>query len=365
MIGLFKPYVSPDAIQAVSDTLRSGWIGLGPKVERFEQEFAKFTGSKHAVAMSSATAALHLALLAKGIKPGDEVLTTSLTFVSTNEAILYCGAVPVFVDVDPSTLCIDLAQAEKLVTARTKAVMVVHYGGNMLDLDELGAFASRHGLHVIEDAAHACGSSFRGAKAGQRNTGCFSFHAVKNLPAGDGGMVTTDSDAERDALVKLRWMGIDKSTYQRTAGGYSWQYDVASIGYKCHMNDIAASIGLAHLPRLEEWNDRRRSIARTYREQIDARFVNLTVGAVSSNHLCVIRVQGRDGVIDRLRAAGIEAGVHYRPNHHYPILKSARFLSLAETDKAYSEVLSLPLHLGLTDEDVRTVCREVNRAVRP
>lgn len=359
-IQLFKPYVSPEAIQAVTDVLRSGWIGQGPKVEEFEASFAKYVGAKHAIAVNSATAALHLALVAAGVGEGDEVLTTSLTFVSTNEVILHQQATPVFVDVDDSTLSIDLEKAEKLVSPRTKAIMVVHYGGNPADIFAVYAFASRHKLKVIEDAAHACGASFGSHKIGAFGTTCFSFHAVKNLPAGDGGMITTNDDEEAAHYRRLRWLGIDKTTFARTTGGYSWQYDVPHLGFKCHMNDINAAIGIEHLKRLDEWNDRRRQIARHYREHIDARFVKHTDGAVSANHLCAIRVPDRDAVILRLREVGIEAGVHYAPNHRYKAFSAAKVGDMSVTDRAYSELLSLPLHLLLTDEDVDTVCRELN-----
>lgn len=361
MISLFKPYVSPEAILAVSDVLRSGWIGLGAEVSSFEEAFSKYTGAKYAVATNSATSALHLALAVAGIQDGDEVLTTSLTFVSTNEAILYQRAIPVFVDVDSSTLNMDLVKAEALVGPKTKAILVMHYGGNPVDLNLVRDFAIKHKLKVIEDAAHACGASFAGAKIGASNTTCFSFHAVKNLTTGDGGMITTNSEDECKKLIKMRWMGIDKSTFQRSLNGYSWEYEVNEIGFKAHMNNINAAIGLAHLPKLDECNERRRQIATVYREHINAEFTKHTVGGTSSNHLCVLRTPNRDRVISELKEAGIETGVHYKPNHHYPIFSQAKFNSLENTEKAYSEILSLPLHLMLTDQDVRTVCTQVNK----
>jgi perosamine synthetase len=195
MIQLFKPYMSEESIKSVTEVLRSGWIGLGPKTAEFERAFAEYTGAKYAVGVNSATAALHLATIVSGIGPGDEVLTTSLTFVSTNLAILYQKAKPVFVDVDPRTLNLDLGKAESLVSPHTKAIMVVHYGGNPMDIDALYAFAARYKLAVIEDAAHACGASFRGRRIGSFGLTCFSFHAVKNLPLGDGGMLTTNDTA--------------------------------------------------------------------------------------------------------------------------------------------------------------------------
>lgn len=364
MIQLFRPHVSEAAIVAANAVLRSGWIGLGPKTAEFEADFGRYTGSRYAVAMSSATAALHLAMIASGVKPGDEVLTVSLTFVSTNHAIKYAGANPVFVDIDPQTLNMDLDAAEKLITSKTKAIVVVHYGGNPCDLGRLYQLAETYGLKVIEDAAHACGASYHGRKIGGFGLTCFSFHAVKNLPLGDGGMLTTNNESLYQTLLRLRWMGIDRSTFERTAGGYQWEYDVSEIGYKCHMNDITAAMGIEHLKDLDQWNARRRSLSALYRRNLEGlcakglvSFVSMTAATESASHLCVIRVKNRDRVVDKLKVMGISTGVHYRPNHFYKIYEQARRGSLQETELAYAEILSLPMHLHLTDEQVTEVCR--------
>jgi perosamine synthetase len=370
MIQLFKPLVSEEAINAVGEVLRSGWIGLGPKTAEFETAFCRYIGCKYAVAVNSASSGLHLAMLASGIKEGDEVLTVSLTFVSTNHAILYCGADPVFVDIDPTTLMMDLHRAERLVSARTKAIVVVHYGGNPCDLDALYRFAAKHNLRVIEDAAHACGAKF-----GDRHIGAFdgitsfSFHAVKNLPLGDGGMLTTNDEAIYKMLIKLRWMGIDRSTFDRTKGGYHWDYDVTELGYKYHMNDINAAIGIEHLKNLDEWNARRREIVRRYRANLASlvlrgsiRFVDADVER-SSNHLCVIRSNSRNELVDKLKERGISLGVHYRPNHLYPMYHNARHAGLTETVMAYEEIASLPLHLQLTNEQVDSVSQAITEIV--
>src|SRR5207248_2191792 len=218
--------------------------------------------------VNSATSALHLATIVSGISEADEVLTTALTFVSTNHVILYEKAEPVFVDVDDRTLNIDLSKAEKMISPRTRAVMAVHFAGNPVNLDELYDFAARHKLAVIEDAAHACGAKFRGRRIGATGLTCFSFHAVKNLPMGDGGMVTTNDKPIFEQLMTLRWMGIDQSTYDRSVGKYRWEYSVESVGYKYHTNDIAAAIGLEHLKRLDEWNARRQQIVDIYRSEL-------------------------------------------------------------------------------------------------
>jgi perosamine synthetase len=369
MISLFRPVVSEEAIAAVSEVLRSGWIGLGPKTREFELHFAEYVGARHAIAVNSATSALHLAMIAAGVGPGDEVLTTPFTFVSTNHAILYQQAHPVFADIDERTLNLDLRRAEELVTPRTRAIVAVHYGGNPVDLDRLYNFAARRGLAVIEDAAHACGATYRGRRIGSFGLTCFSFHAVKNLPTGDGGMVTTNDDAVYERLERLRWMGIDQSTFARSGGGYRWEYEVGEVGFKYHMNDITAAIGLEHLKQLDAWNGRRREIVGFYRALLadlvphSLRFVETTPGAVSANHLCAIRVQERDAVVEDLRTRGIGVGVHYRPNHLYPPFASCRRGDLSVTERVYREVISLPLHLQLLDGHVRAVADALRAAI--
>ena len=369
MIQLFKPYVTEEAIAAVSDVLRSGWIGLGPKTVEFEKRFAEYVGSKYAVGVNSATSALHLALITSGVSASDEVLTTPMTFVSTNHAILYQQAVPVFVDVEESTLNIDLAKAKDLITPRTKAIIAVHYGGNPVNISKLYEFAYEYGLNVIEDAAHACGASFQGRKIGSFGLTCFSFHAVKNLPLGDGGMITTDNLEVYEQLMRLRWVGIDRSTFERNAGKYQWEYDVKELGYKYHINDIASAIGIEHLKMLDTWNKRRQDIVNGYRTGLSCvpvdklSFVNVTPGAVSSNHLCVIRVKNRDAVVDELKKKDIGVGVHYKPNNHYAPFKSFRQGDLNVSETAYREIISLPLHLHLTDEDVLEVCTALSEII--
>lgn len=370
MIQLFKPYVSEEAIEAVASTLRSGWIGLGARTAEFEERFAEYVGSRYAVAVSSATAALHLALIVSGVRPEDEVLTPSLTFVSTNQVILYQQATPVFVDVDERTLLLDLEKAERLIGPRVRALMMVDYGGNPADLTAVYAFAQRHNLAVIEDAAHACGATFNGQRIGSFGLTCFSFHAVKNLPVGDGGMLTLNDKDMYDKLVRLRWCGIDRDTFARNANGYQWEYSVRELGYKYQMNDISASIGLAHLKQLDEWNERRRQIVNLYRNELGdleshgLKFVEHTAGASSANHLCVIRVPRRNAIVETLKREGIGVGVHYRPSHHYPLFDQARRDDLSKTDQAYEEIISLPLHLLLSDKDVHSVCQALRIALR-
>jgi perosamine synthetase len=368
-IQLFRPLICEEAVSAAADALRSGWIGLGPRTEAFENAFAQWLGAAHAVATSSATAALHIALAAHGIGSGDEVITTPITFVSTNHAIRYVGAEPVFCDVEPATMNLDLDRAAELVGPRTKALMAVHYGGNPIDLDRLCAFAAKHRILIIGDAAHACGTSFNGARVGATGTVCFSFHAVKNLPIGDGGMLVTDDPAVAARARRLRWMGIDRSTHARAGNHYAWEYDVPELGWKEHMNDIAAAIGLAQLPHVDGWNARRREIADAYLAsiaQLDPELVQPVAvhrQAVSARHLCALQVKDRDAVADRLRLAGIGSGVHYKPNHFYEPYLSARRGSLAVAESAWRRLISLPLHMHLSDADVQRVCEVLPKAI--
>lgn len=369
MIQLFRPFITEEAIDEVCKVLRSGWIGLGPKTEEFEKAFAKYVGSKYAVAVNSCTSALHLAMIINEIGVGDEVITTPLTFVSTNHAILYRKATPVFADIDEK-YCIDPNSIKKLITKKTKAIVCVHYGGVPCDLEEIYNIANEYNLSVIEDAAHACGSVYKGKKIGSYGTTCFSFHAVKNLPTGDGGMITTNDEEQYNRLKKLVWMGIDKNTHIRTVEEkdvekYLWDYNVEEVGMKYHMNDINAVIGLAQLKVLEEHNERRRLIANKYREFINNPNVialpvkSITEQYISSQHSCAIRVKRRKDFINLLRDNNIATGVHYRLNTDYSMYKNCK-CDIEFAKKAFDEIVMLPVHLLLTDEDVYKIINIIN-----
>jgi perosamine synthetase len=360
MIKLFDPYIPDEAAEAVKKVLKTGWIGQGPVTQEFEEKFADYVGSKYAVAVNSATSALHLAVRSLGFKEKSEVITTPLTFISTNHVLLYEGLYPVFADVEDTTLNIDLNKVEDLINKQTVAIMAVHYAGNPLNMDDLYSLANKYGLEVIEDAAHACGASYKGKKIGSFGLTCFSFQAVKNLPIGDGGMITTDDKRIYQKLRNLTWMGIDRTTFQRSKGGYKWEYDVNEIGFKYHINDIASAIGLTNLSFLDEWNTRRQVIVDMYKENLpDVKFIEYTPHAQSSNHLCVIRVPNRDEFYSNLNKADIEAGVHYKPNHLYPMYAYHRRGDLSVTEKAYREMMSLPLNIGLTNEDINYICQVI------
>jgi perosamine synthetase len=358
-IALFKPYHGEEEIEAVAEVLRSGWWGQGPKTAEFERRFAEFVDSPLAVAVNSATAALHLSLKVAGVE-GGEVITTPMTFVSTNHAILLNNATPVFADIEPDTLNIDPDDIVRKITPQTRAIMVVHYGGHPADMDRITAIAQAHNLVVIEDAAHSCGARYKDQAIGSLSPlTCFSFHPVKNLATGDGGMITL-RDAEWDArLRRLRWVGINKDTWQRSdrhdASKYNWEYDVEEVGYKYHTNDINAAIALVQLKRLPYTNGRRREICRLYDEGLrDLAWLQTPVEkdyAYSARHNYVVRCDHRDALADWLRDYRVGTGMHYIPNHlHAMYRKYGAVLPVAERE--WTRMLTLPLHPGLTDNEV-------------
>lgn len=366
---LFKPFITRKAIREVSKVLQSGWIGLGQKVEEFEKHFARYIGARYAVALNSATSALHLSLVICGVSDGDEVITTPLTFVSTNHVILYQRAIPVFADIDPVTLCIDPSSIRKLITKKTKAIICVHYGGQPCNLKSIYQIAREYHLKVIEDAAHACGSSYQGEKIGSFGLTCFSFHAVKNLPIGDGGMITTNKKSMYNQLIKLRWLGINKDTYSRTkldrkhVSSYAWKYSVPELGFKYHMNDISAAIGIEQLKVLEQHNAYRRKLAKIYSNNLNhpdiISFPLSEPDTISAQHLFAIQVKRRNDLISKLKDHGIAPGVHYIPNNTFPLYRSFR-ADVKNAMKVYQHLLSLPLHLHLTKKDIMKVCNIIN-----
>lgn len=370
-IHLFKPVVSEAAIEAVSEVLRSGWTGLGPKTKQFEDDFAQFVGAKHCVGVNSCTSALHLALHVLNLKEGDEVISTPLTFVSTNHAILYAGATPVFADVERGYPNIDPDDVERKITPNTKAIIAVHYGGHPCDLERLQEISQAYHIPLIEDCAHAAGAKWRGRRVGSISSlNCFSFHSVKNLSIGDGGAVTTNNPLYDERIRRLRWLGIDKSTYSRTnlakAGeipkAYAWQYDVPETGFKYHMNDIMAAIGIEQLKLLDEENARRAEIAAHYTEELanvpGVTLLEKRADVESSNHVFAISVEEREKLINKLKAYDIHPGVHYLRNDLYPMYEQA---CLPNAQRFQETLISLPLHLGLTNDEVDSVIEVVKK----
>lgn len=369
LIPIFKPSLGDAELEALREIFKSGWIGLGPKVGEFEERFAEYVENKHAVAVSSATAALHLACLCLGIGEGDEVLVPTISFVSTAHAVRYCGGKVVFVDVDEETLCIDVEDARRKVTGKTKAIISVHYGGHACDMLAVWRLAKEKNLYVIEDAAHACGASYMGKKIGGQeltDMTCFSFHAVKNLAIGDGGMITFGEKwADKvEELRQLRWCGIDKSTWERGEKKYGWSYEVPRLGYKCHMNDIAAVIGIEQLKKLDYGNRVRREIARIY-SRVFEKFPWIEVPVErwfdrSSWHNYCIKLDKRDQLNEHLKERNISSGVHYKPLHLHEYYQGLGNVSLPVAERVWKRLLLLPLYPSMKWEEIDRVIEGVS-----
>ncbi len=370
------PSISDAEIADVVDTLRSSWITTGPKTKVFETEMAAYLGAPAALAVSSGTAAMHLALVLAGIGPGDEVITTTLTFTATVAVIEHVGARPVLVDVEPDTLNLDPDAVAAAVTDRTRAVMAVHYGGHPCDLDRLQAICDRHDLLLVEDAAHALPATYRGRPVGSgSNPAAFSFYATKNLTTGEGGLLTGDPEfIERAQVASLH--GMDRDAWRRNTKGGSWRYDVIMPGFKYNMTDIQAAIGLQQLIRLEGFHARRREVADLYTAALAPLGVfDLPVereGCTSAWHLYPVRLRPgtlaitRDAFIEALRGRNIGTSVHFIPVHTFTYYREKYGyhpedfpLALAESERT----VSIPLHPGLEAGDVADVLAAITGIV--
>jgi dTDP-4-amino-4,6-dideoxygalactose transaminase len=371
------PHITQAEIDEVVDTLRSGWLTTGPKTKRFEREFAERVGAPHALAVNSATAAMHLALDAIGLQAGDEVIVPVYTFTATAEVVVYSRARPVFVDVDPVTCNLDPAQLEKCITPRTRAIMVVHIAGLPAEMAPILALAQAYGLPVIEDAAHAFPAKYQGRTVGSiSDLTAFSFYATKTLSTGEGGMLTTANSqyAERASLMALH--GISRDAWKRYSAEGSWYYEVVEAGYKYNMTDIAAAIGLQQLARSEWLLERRRAIARRYSEAF-ALLPEVEVPADPPHvehawHLYLLRLHlerltiSREAFIQALTKANIGSSVHFIPLHLHPFYRDTYQLAADDFPAAlgiYRRVISLPIYPGMTDEDIEDVIAAVERII--
>ena len=366
-VPVFRPSFSDAEFTAVHDVLSSGWVGRGPRTIEFEQAFAEYVGVEHAVALNSATAALHIAMLLAQVE-GQEVLTCSLTFVSSTQAIVLGGGRPVFCDIEPETLTIDPEDVARKVTPTTRAIVVVHYGGHPCDMDPIMEVAETHGLTVIEDAAHGCGGSYKGQMIGSLgDLGCFSFQATKNLTTGDGGMLVTNDAALAERARKLRWVGISRPTWERFRSGEprrSWMYEVEEVGYKYEMNDLAAAIGLAQLGRLEQLNGERRRLLNRYRQAFadveDIAVLTERSHAESACYSAVIKCRERDALYAHLDGDGIDSNVHYYPNHMLSLFRPYT-TRLPETEVQWQQILTIPLYPELSTQDQDRVIDSIRR----
>ena len=352
MIPIARPQMGEDEKQRVWEAMDSGSLAQGPRVAELEQRFAEFIGVGHAVATSSGTTALHLALLGYGIGPGDEVITVPFTFIASANSVLYTGARPVLVDVDERDFTMAVDQVTAAITPRTKAIMPVSLYGQPADLEAIDEIATRHGLALIEDAAQAHGAAIGARKSGSWGAGTFSFYPTKNMTTGEGGMITTD-DAELAGRVRLL-----------REHGMKVRYHHDIVGYNFRMTDLAAAIGLAQLPKLPAFNDRRRAIAARYDAELHGVMTPaVRPGVTHVYHQYTIRVHDRDAFAERLKERGVGSAIYYP----IPVHRQKPFLALGYGDQRYpvtdrltEQVLSIPVHPSLSDDEVATVIGAVN-----
>ena len=363
-----RPETGPEELAAVSEAIRSGWITTGPKAKEFELRFGEFLGDAElqCLAVNSATAGLHLALEALGIGPGDEVIAPTLTFTATVEVVRYLGAEPVLVDVDPVTLNIDVQRVLAAITSRTKAIMPVHYGGLACNMESIFSIARQHGLKVVEDAAHALPTSFRGRMVGtlESDATVFSFYANKTMTTGEGGMVVTRSAELANRMRVMRLHGMNRDAFDRFVSKTpAWYYEVVAPGFKYNLTDIAAAMGLEQLKKLPRFLERRRAMAVRYLEELSNLPLRLPADAPAGDthswHLFVIRLTDaarctRDEVIQRLSDRGIGTSVHYVPLHRHPYWRDRYGLTsemFPAADAAYLSMVSIPLYTAMSDAD--------------
>ncbi|AZE49022.1 UDP-4-amino-4-deoxy-L-arabinose--oxoglutarate aminotransferase [Pseudomonas chlororaphis] len=361
-----RPSIGDEEIAAVEQVLRSGWITTGPKNQELEQQFAARVGCQHAVALSSATGGMHITLLALGIGPGDEVITPSQTWVSTANMICLLGATPVFVDVDPHTLMTDAATVEAAITPRTKAIVPVHYAGAAFDLDPLYALADKHGIAVIEDAAHAAGTTYRGRPIGARGTAIFSFHAIKNMTCAEGAMFVSDDEALANRVRMLKFHGLGVDAYDRLTHGRKPQAEVIEPGFKYNLADINAAIALVQLQRLDAINRQREILANAYLKQLrDLPVQPLHLPQYPQQHawhLFILRIDAercgidRDGFMKALQEQNIGSGIHFVATHLHSYYRQ-RFpdVHLPNTEWNSARLCSIPLFPDMTLDDVERV----------
>jgi dTDP-4-amino-4,6-dideoxygalactose transaminase len=371
------PVIGEEEIEAVVDTLRSEWITTGPKTRQFAAEFTQYLGGIDALPLNSCTAGLHTALVTSGVSAGDEVITTPMTFAASVNVIEHVGATPVMVDVEPDTLNIDPALVEKAVSARTRAIIAVHYSGHPAELDRLRKIAWRHNLVLIEDAAHALPAKYKGVYIGSGpNPAAFSFYATKNLTTGEGGMLTGDSDfIDKARVVSLH--GMSRDAWRRYEKGGSWRYEILTPGFKYNMTDIAAALGICQLRKLDGFQKRRREIVRMYMDafsECDALEVPVERSEVEHAwHLYVLRLHSerlaitRDQFIEELTQRNIATSVHFIPVHLHPYYRDKYQLLPDRFPVAvdnFSRMLSLPLNARMSDDDVLDVIDAVLDVVR-
>lgn len=370
MIKVSAPLIGQEELAAVAEAFELGYFGHGAKVLEFEAALQKYLGAGQVVAVNTGSAALHLALLGLGIGPGDEVIVPSLTFVACFQMVTAVGATPIPGEVYPDSLLMDLEDAQQKITPRTRALMPVHYAGNPGDLDRIYDLARQYGLRVVEDAAHALGSTYKGNLLGSfGDVICFSFDSLKNITCGEGGALVCQDEELAESFRQMRLLGIERPSPGDPWKQRRWFYGVKRPGFRYHLGNINAAIGLVQLARLPEFVRRRQELARRYDQALGQipgiRLLKVDYATVAP-HIYVIRVQHgrRDALMEFLRQAEIEASINYIPNHlheRFQTLYGDRRWDLPVTEQAFGEILTLPLHCGLTDQDVDTVIHRIFR----
>ncbi|MDO8140626.1 MAG: DegT/DnrJ/EryC1/StrS aminotransferase family protein [Candidatus Brocadiales bacterium] len=367
MIPVSKPSIGTEELKAIEPVFKSGWLGMGSVVKEFEDAIAAFIGGEplsHVVAVNTGTTAMHIALSALGVGAGDEVVIPSLTFVATAQIVTATGANPVFCEIEEDTLNIDVNDLERCITEKTKAIIPVHYRGIPCNMNAILKLARDNNIAVIEDAAHALGSSYYGKKIGSfGDITCFSFDPIKTITCGEGGAVITRDKKIYESMVRKRILGIDKDTWSRYKNERSWSYDVIEQGYRYHMSNINAAIGLVQIKKFEQMNKRKIDIAKRYDEEF-AHMEGLSLLRTGYEDIglftYIIKVKNRrDELMVHLKEKGIGSGIHYIPVHHFTYYKNFLRNSLPITDKVYEQILTLPLYPDMTDEETDLVIKEV------
>lgn len=374
MIPYGKQTIEQDDIQAVVDVLKSDFLTTGPKIAEFEQTVADYVGAKYAVAISNGTSALHAACFAAGIEPGDEVITTPLTFAASANCVLYCGGTPVFADVDPKTYNIDPEDIQRKITDRTKAIIAVHLAGQPCDMDAIHSIAREHGLIVIEDGAHALGSVYKGKKVGSMSDmTTFSFHPVKPITTGEGGMIVTDNEDFYKKMILFRSHGITRDDSMMTRNDGPWFYQQFDLGYNYRITDIQCALGCSQMKKLDRFLARRKEIVARYNEAFADCDNIITPYQLSDTesgwHLYIVQVKNCDRrkVFENMREKGIGVNVHYIPVYMHPYYQEHGYENVhcANAEEIYSHIISLPLYPGLTSEQqdyvidtLKSLCEE-------
>lgn len=374
MIPYGKQTIEQDDIQAVGDVLKSDFLTTGPKIAEFEQTVADYVGAKYAVAISNGTSALHAACFAAGIGPGDEVITTPLTFAASANCVLYCGGTPVFADVDPKTYNIDSEDIRRKITDRTKAIIAVHLAGQPCDMDAIHSLAREYGLIVIEDGAHALGSVYKGKRVGSMSDmTTFSFHPVKPITTGEGGMIVTDNDDFYKKMILFRSHGITRDDSMMTRNDGPWFYQQFDLGYNYRITDIQCALGCSQMKKLDRFLARRKEIVARYNEAFADCDNIITPYQLSDTesgwHLYIVQVKNCDRrqVFENMREKGIGVNVHYIPVYMHPYYQEHGYENVhcANAEEIYSHIISLPLYPGLTSEQqdyvidtLKSLCEE-------